>query len=71
MLANYKRSGETLSLKALRFRDASGAYGAYTWGVLDRLLREDDVFPSAISGASAGVAARMVKSAPVRRPCDH
>jgi NTE family protein len=31
-----------------------GAYGAFTWGVLDRLLREDDVFPSAISGASAG-----------------
>jgi len=31
-----------------------GAYGAFTWGVLDRLLQEDDVFPSAISGASAG-----------------
>ena len=31
-----------------------GAYGAFTWGVLDRLLQESDVFPSAISGASAG-----------------
>lgn len=31
-----------------------GAYGAFTWGVLDRLLQEEDVFPSAISGASAG-----------------
>jgi NTE family protein len=31
-----------------------GAYGAFTWGVLDRLLQENDVFPSAISGASAG-----------------
>jgi len=31
-----------------------GAYGAFTWGVLDRLLAEDDVFPRAISGASAG-----------------
>ena len=30
-LANYKRSGETLSLRALRFHDASGAYGAYTF----------------------------------------
>ena len=29
-LAGYKRSGETLSLRALRFHDASGAYGAYT-----------------------------------------
>jgi hypothetical protein len=30
-LANYKRSGETLSLRALRFRDASGSYGAYSF----------------------------------------
>jgi len=31
MTADYKRSGETLSLRALRFHDASGAYGAYTF----------------------------------------
>jgi hypothetical protein len=30
-LAEYKRSGETLSLRALEFHDASGAYGAYTF----------------------------------------
>jgi hypothetical protein len=30
-LATYKRSGETLSLRALRFRDASGAFGAYSF----------------------------------------
>jgi len=30
-LGDYKRSGETLSLRALRFHDASGAYGAYTF----------------------------------------
>jgi hypothetical protein len=30
-LATYKRSGETLSLHALRFHDASGAYGAYSF----------------------------------------
>jgi hypothetical protein len=29
--ANYKRSGETLSLRALHFHDASGAYGAYSF----------------------------------------
>jgi len=29
--ADYKRSGETLSLHALRFHDASGAYGAYSF----------------------------------------
>lgn len=37
-----------------------GAYGAFTWGVLDRLLQEDDVFPSAISGASAGAVNAVV-----------
>lgn len=31
-----------------------GAHGAFTWGVLDRLLREDDVEIAAISGTSAG-----------------
>jgi len=31
MIADYKRSGETLSLRALRFHDASGAYGAYSF----------------------------------------
>jgi hypothetical protein len=30
-LASYKRGGETLSLRALRFHDASGAYGAYSF----------------------------------------
>jgi hypothetical protein len=29
--ASYKRSGETLTLRALRFHDASGAYGAYSF----------------------------------------
>ena len=30
-LATYSRSGETLTLRALRFHDASGAYGAYSF----------------------------------------
>ena len=30
-LATYKRDGETLSVRALRFNDASGAYGAYSF----------------------------------------
>jgi NTE family protein len=37
-----------------------GAYGAFTWGVLDRLLHEQDVFPSAFSGASAGAVNAVV-----------
>jgi NTE family protein len=31
-----------------------GAHGAFTWGVLDKLLEEDRVWVEAISGASAG-----------------
>jgi NTE family protein len=31
-----------------------GAHGAFTWGVLDRLLEEDDLEISGISGTSAG-----------------
>lgn len=31
-----------------------GAHGAFTWGVLDRLLEEDDIEVAAISGTSAG-----------------
>src|SRR5580704_3831216 len=31
LLANYKRGSDTLTLRALRFDDASGAYGAYTF----------------------------------------
>lgn len=30
-LASYQRGADTLSVKALRFEDASGAYGAYTF----------------------------------------
>jgi hypothetical protein len=30
-LTDYKREGETLSLRALRFHDASGAFGAYSF----------------------------------------
>ena len=30
-MADYKRDGETLSLRALRFYDASGAFGAYSF----------------------------------------
>ena len=31
-----------------------GAHGAFTWGVLDRLLEEEDIDISAVSGTSAG-----------------
>jgi hypothetical protein len=31
MTAGYKRSGETLNLRALRFHDASGSFGAYSF----------------------------------------
>jgi NTE family protein len=31
-----------------------GAHGAFTWGVLDRLLQEEDIEIAAVSGTSAG-----------------
>lgn len=31
VVANYKREGDTLAIKALRFDDESGAYGAYSY----------------------------------------
>ena len=31
LAASYKREGETLTIRALRFDDTSGAYGAYTY----------------------------------------
>ncbi len=31
-----------------------GAHGAFAWGVLDRLLEEDNFYPEGISGTSAG-----------------
>ena len=31
-----------------------GAHGAFTWGVLDRLLQDEDLEIAAISGTSAG-----------------
>src|SRR5215207_9268809 len=31
-----------------------GAFGAFTWGVLDRLLEEEHISFDAVSGASAG-----------------
>jgi len=48
---SYNEPGKRPVALALQ---GGGAYGAFTWGVLDRLLREGDVFPSAMSGASAG-----------------
>jgi hypothetical protein len=32
-----------------------GAFGAFTWGVLDRLLDEEHITFDPVSGASAGV----------------
>lgn len=31
-----------------------GAHGAFTWGVLDRLLDDEDIEVAAITGTSAG-----------------
>ncbi len=46
IVANYKRENETLSLRLLRFNDASGTYGAYSY------LRQNG-WPRAEIGAGA------------------
>lgn len=40
-----------------------GSFGAFTWGVLDRLLEEDDLVIDAVSGASAGSVNAVVMAA--------
>lgn len=39
-----------------------GAHGAYTWGVLDRLLDEPDIEIAAISGTSASTRSTVRRS---------
>ncbi len=44
-----------------------GAHGAFTWGVLDRLLQDEDIDIAAISGTSAGALnAAALKSGMIR-----
>jgi len=40
-----------------------GSFGAFTWGVLDRLLEEPDIAFDAISGASAGAVNAVLMAA--------
>jgi NTE family protein len=53
-------TGDATILGSLRGRginlalQGGGAFGAFTWGVLDRLLEEDSFRPASASGASAG-----------------
>ena len=45
-----RKPGKTISL-ALQ---GGGSHGAFTWGVLDRLLEDEEITIEAISGTSAG-----------------
>ncbi|MEW7847454.1 patatin-like phospholipase family protein [Massilia aurea] len=44
-----------------------GSYGAYGWGVLDRLLREPGLDIDALSGSSAGAISAVVVAGAGRR----
>lgn len=44
-----------------------GIYGAFTWGILDRLLEERRFRPAAVSGASAGALNAVVLAAGLAR----
>ena len=56
--ARRPRRGPRLSL-ALQ---GGGSFGAYTWGVLDRLLEEEELAFDAVSGASAGAINAVILS---------
>lgn len=44
-----------LALKRINLAlQGGGVHGAFTWGVLDRILEDDDIEIAAISGTSAG-----------------
>ncbi len=47
-------AGKTASYSINFALQGGGAHGAYSWGVLDRFLEEEDVEVAAISGTSAG-----------------
>ncbi len=44
-----------------------GSYGAFTWGVLDRLLEDDDILIDAVSGTSAGAVNAVVMASGLAR----
>jgi hypothetical protein len=54
VLANYKREGETLSVRALTFGDASGAYGAYSY------YRQNNWSKAAIGTGAASDSNRVI-----------
>ena len=54
MAAKAKKTTSKHTKKLNLALQGGGAHGAYTWGVLDRLLEDDDIYIEGISGASAG-----------------
>ncbi|WP_178133860.1 patatin-like phospholipase family protein [Vineibacter terrae] len=44
-----------------------GSYGAFTWGVLDRLLEDEDIIIDAASGSSAGAVNAVVMASGLAR----
>jgi NTE family protein len=61
-LRRRKFAGRRLNL-ALQ---GGGAHGAFTWGVLDRLLEEEDLEFAAVSGTSAGAINAVLLAAGLR-----
>ena len=57
MIASWRRPGwrtEELPLRVSLALQGGGAHGAFTWGVLDRLLEEPGLQVTGVSGTSAG-----------------
>jgi NTE family protein len=50
----HKKSASAKTRRLSLALQGGGAFGAFTWGVLDRLLEDDGIAFDAVSGASAG-----------------
>jgi NTE family protein len=50
---NKNNMGDNIKKVGLALQ-GGGAHGAFTWGVLDRLLEEDNLIAEGICGTSAG-----------------
>ena len=53
-LSSGRKPKATAPIKLNLALQGGGAHGAFTWGVLDRLLDEHDIEIAGITGASAG-----------------
>ncbi len=61
------RAGRDAPVPLALALQGGGAYGAFTWGVLDRLLQDESIAIDAVSGSSAGAVNAVVMACGLAR----